>query len=261
MRSLYFSRPALACYEGEQAPPPAQPADNAPQFTQEAVNQILAADRRKHQAKIETLQKTLEDVSAGKHLPPRAQQAIDEQIESLKAENRTAIEQVQHEAKQREAKSAKELADEKAARAAVESLYHTEKIQRALTDAAVGNDAYQPGQILDVLRPYTRLEPIKDDKGKVIGQKVLIDFPDTDSDGQQTTVTHTPESAVRRMKELPKKYGNLFNSGVVSGVGSQATAGGPGGGPIDPRKLTQEQYLKIRLERPELLGLRPNKKR
>ena len=44
------------------------------------------------------------------------------------------------------------------------------------------------------------------------------------------------------MKELPQVYGNLFKSGVVSGIGSSSATGGlasGSGGKVDLRKLTQ----------------------
>jgi hypothetical protein len=65
------------------------------------------------------------------------------------------------------------------------------------------------------------------------------------------------------MKELSAVYGNLFKSGVVSGIGSSSATGGlasGSGGKIDVRKLTQQQYMEIREKNPELLGLRAPKK-
>ena len=50
------------------------------------------------------------------------------------------------------------------------------------------------------------------------------------------------------MKELPARYGNLFKSGVVSGIGASSATGGiaPGSsGKLDVRKLTPQQYRKF----------------
>ena len=42
------------------------------------------------------------------------------------------------------------------------------------------------------------------------------------------------------MKELTALYGNLFKSGVVSGIGSGSGGGTPGkGGPIDMREVAK----------------------
>jgi hypothetical protein len=63
------------------------------------------------------------------------------------------------------------------------------------------------------------------------------------------------------MQAKPNAYGNLFKSGVVSGIGSGSAPGTPTGGKLDLRKLTQQQYMEIREKNPELLGLRPKKGR
>ena len=133
-------------------------------------------------------------------------------------------------------------------------------MERALQDAAVSGDAYNVGVLMNQLRPWTRLAEITDEKGKGTGKfKVEVDFPDQDESGQPTTVTHTPESAVKRMRELPTTYGGLFKTGVVGGVASASGVQTGSGGKIDPRKLTMEQYLELRQKNPAALGLRPQK--
>jgi hypothetical protein len=88
-------------------------------------------------------------------------------------------------------------------------------------------------------------------------------MPDVDpKTGDQVMMTRNPDEAVKRMKELPEQYGNLFKSGVVSGIGSGSATGGllPGqSGRVDVRKLIPQQYREIREKNPALLGLRPNK--
>ena len=110
----------------------------------------------------------------------------------------------------------------------------------------------------------TQLSEITDASGKGTGRfEVKVDFPDTDPNtGEPIKALHTPQSAVKRMKELPK-YVNLFKSGVVSGAGANAATGGltPGSnGMVDPRRLSMEQYMALRSSDPAKLGLRPLKK-
>ena len=69
------------------------------------------------------------------------------------------------------------------------------------------------------------------------------------------------ERAVKRMKELPDLYGNLFKSNVVSGIGASSATGGlmsGGKGNLDLEKVAQDPvlYRKIRAEHPEWLGLK-----
>ena len=163
-----------------------------------------------------------------------------QQLEDLRKETRTKEQQLAHEKKQLEEQYTKQLTDEKKAREEWENRYREGTVERALQDAAVSGDAFNADTVMSVLRPMTRLTEITDEKtGKGTGKfKVVVDFPDTDPNTGEPTVTlHTPESAVKRMKELPQIYGNLFKSGVVSGIGSSAATGGlasGGGGKIDP---------------------------
>jgi hypothetical protein len=139
-------------------------------------------------------------------------------------------------------------------------------IQRSLQDAAVKGDAWQPGQIVTLMKPMTKLVACVDPTtNRPNGQyEVQIEMLDTDpKTGQQVMMNRTPEAAVARMKELPEQFGNLFKSGVVSGIGSSSATGGlmPGqGGKIDVRKLTPTQYREIREKNPELLGLAPKRR-
>jgi hypothetical protein len=224
MHTLYLSRPVLACYDNDEAPPagapvPAPtpgPAPGEPRaISQSELNRILAEDRRKHQAKIDAIGKTLAETLESKNLTARERDSLSAQLEEL---------------------------------------------QRAAAQA----DAFSMDQFRTVLRPMSRLEEVTDLKtGKGAGQfRVVVDFPDTDESGQPVTHTLSPAETTRRMKELPNLYGNFFRSGVVSGIGSGTGAGSPiaGGGKLDLRKLTQQQYMEIRAKNPELLGLRPKAK-
>jgi hypothetical protein len=130
-----------------------------------------------------------------------------------------------------------------------------------LQDAAIEGEAFNANQIIGLLRPMTELRELKDEAGKITGEKPMVDFPDVDEKtGKPINTLRTPGEAVKRMKELAETYGNLFRANVVSGVGQGAATGGvtPGStGYIDVESLSPEQYRKIRSEQPELLGLRP----
>jgi hypothetical protein len=206
----------------------------------------------------------LEETAASKNLTIQEREMLAQQLEDLRKETRTKEQQLAHEKKQLEEQLTGKITSAEKAAKEWEARYREGIVERTLMDAAVSGAAYDAETMMDVLRPKTRLTEITDEKtGKGTGKfKVVVDFPDTDPNTGEPTVTlHTPESAVKRMKELPK-YANLFKSNIVSGIGSSAATGGlaPGaGGKVDPRKLTQEQYLKIRAENPALLGLRPQK--
>jgi hypothetical protein len=285
MNDLYLSRAVLISYDGEggagagdagaaagasagaAASVGAGAATGAgdARFTQDDLNKYLAEDKRKHQAQLQRVEKTLEETAASKNLTVQEREQLAQQLEDLRKETRTKEQQLSHEKKQLEEQFTKQLSDEKKIREDWERRYRDSTVERALMDAAVGGDAFTPDTMMAVLRPLTRLTEITDEKtGKGTGKfKVVVDFPDTDPNTGEPTVTlHTPESAVKRMKDIPK-YSNLFKSGAVGGIGSSSATGGltPGGsGKLDVRKLTQAQYMEIREKNPELLGLRAPKK-
>jgi len=131
-----------------------------------------------------------------------------------------------------------------------ERLFTESTIQRALHDAAVKHDAFNPSQIITVLKPSARLTQAGDGQFEVQVVTREID-PAT---GQEVETACTPDEAVARMKQNRKENENLFNS-VLPAPAAPAPAG-----KIDVRKLTHEEFLKIRAEHPEWLGLAPKRR-
>ena len=184
MNSLYLSRPVLACFDDE---PPAARAGSgsstgrpSPQgyVAQSDVNRILADDRRRHQAKIDAIQKSLAETLESKNLYGRgSEKPFPQQLEQLEAQKRTAEEQATHEKKQLEKQYQKQLADEKKEREQWEKRYKEGGVERALQDAAVSGDAYNVGVLMNQLRPWTRLAEITDEKGKGTGKFRSSGFP------------------------------------------------------------------------------------
>jgi hypothetical protein len=259
MNPLYLSPAVLISYDGDQTPP--QPAGaGEPKFTQDDLNRILGDDRRKHQAQVQRVEKMLEERAASKNLTVQEREQLAQQLDELRAASRTKEEQLLHEKKQLEDQRKKEVEAERKAGKEWERFYKESTVERSLLDAVVGGEAYNAKTMMAVLRPLTRLTEVTDEKtGKGTGKfKVVVDFPDNDpATGEPIVMPHTPESAVKRMKDIPE-YSNLFKSGAVGGTG--ANSGVPASGKLDVRKLTQAQYMEIREKNPELLGLRAPKK-
>ena len=236
-------------------------------FTQEDLNKILAEDRRKHQAQIVKIQQTLEETLTSKNLTTQEREQLAQRLEDMQKETRTKDQQAAHERKQLEEQYQTKLEEEKKGRVQWENRFRESMVERALQDAAVTGDSFQPAQVVTILRQMTRINEVTDEKtGKGTGKfKVVVDFPDTDpTTGESVITLHTPESAVKRMKELAAIYGNLFKSGVVSGIGSSSVTGGTAlgvTGKVDVKNLTPQQYAEIRAKNPEALGLRRDKRR
>lgn len=253
------------CFEGEGEPsgnqaPPARQQESAKgeggerRFTQEEVNRILADDKRKHQERMGQLEVQLQTLSTDKNLSEEQRKSLNEQLEDLRKSYRTKEQEAEHQKKQIETKLQGELEGIKKRADHWEKLYRDETVMRSLQDAASMSEAFNPTQIVSLLKPFTQL---KESEGG--GLVPMIDFPDIDEKtGEEIRTLRTPADAVQRMKALPKFYGNLFKSNVVSGVGGGQGSAIPD--KVDVTALTPEQYRKIRAENPEKLGLPPRRR-
>ncbi len=258
MDTRYHSVATLAAFDndppagaaaGSQTPPPQPQQPAGKTFSQEEVNALLATDRRKHQTKIDALQ---EQVNSVKNLTAQEREAFEQQIETWKRESMTVQERAAHDKEQVEATAKKRVADAEATSKRWREKFESQTVQGALEDAAHKAGCFSPDQIHKLLGPATKVIVSADGKTHSIETTV------EDADGKP--VTTTPREALKVLQANPQKWGNLFKSGVVAGIGSGSGAGTPSGtGKIDPRKLSMQQYLEIREKNPQLLGLRPKK--
>jgi hypothetical protein len=261
---------SLVCFEGEDDAAAAAAAAAAAQtgtggtFNQDDVNKFLAEDRRKHVEKFKQLESSYQGILQDKTLASEQRSRLQTELEDLQKSFRTKEQQMEFEKKQAASKYENELGELKGRATKWEAMYKDQVIQTSLQGAAASGEAFNPTQIIGLLRPMTELRDEIDGDGKSTGKIVpMIDFPDIDEKtGENIKTLRSPQDAVKRMKELPQLYGNLFKANVVSGVGSGSAAGGSGsgGGKVDVSKLTADQYRKLRAEHPEQLGLRKRTK-
>ena len=225
MDRRYFSCAALASYDDSE--PPANPGRA---FSQEEVNRLLADDRRKHQARIDRVQRTLEEVSASKNLSVKEREQLATQLEAMAAENRTREEQLVHERTQLEKQHAQVLADEKKNTDAWRKRFEDSAIQNALVDASHRSDAFSTDQIVRLLRPSTRIVERADERGKGTGDyEVVVDLPDTDEQGNPTTRTLSArrigddagEADLRQPLQIERRWRDRFKLGGRRHAGRQ----------------------------------------
>ena len=103
---------------------------------------------------------------------------------------RTKEEQATHEKRQLEESYKKQLVEKTKDAETWQKRYEATRIDSALQDAAVRGDAFSTQQVVNLLRPSTRLTEVRDDKGHFTGEhQVVVNFPDTAEDG--TAITRT----------------------------------------------------------------------
>ena len=274
MLRKYWSPVMLGCYDDDAAAAEAAAAEKAVAdkaaadkaaadaaagkgFTQDQVNKFLAEDRRKNEAKFKTekkaeLEKQSADYQRLSEHTNLTEQERDEyktkhaEAEAQLAEFRTKEETLRREKKQIEEQLTGKLTTAEKRAKDWETRYQESHVKRELQDAAVKGEAFSPQQMVNTLRPYTTLVPVKDANGKDTGEYQVMVALD---EGNGTVTQLSPEAAMKRMKELPELYGNLFKANVVSGVGSTSSTAGTAGnsGPVD-RNLSQDEYRKHRKE-------------
>lgn len=222
-------------------------------FTQKDVNRFLAEEKRKFRGQLENTEKEYKALLNSTKLSEEERTKLEESLENVQKQLRTKEEQAKLEKKNLKEQYEGELQEWKQRAEAAESRYIDSTISRALTDAAAQGDAFNPNQVVTLLRPMT----------KMVEEKPMIDFPDVSTEtGESIIAQMTPDEAIKRMKQLPETYGNLFKSGVTGGVGAASATGGltPGSnGRVDASKLSVDQYMELRQKNPSAVGLRPKK--
>lgn len=218
-------------------------------FLQADVDRILAEDRRKHQLKQATLATELEQLRSKASLTEEEKTALSTRIEELQNQSLTKEQQLTRdlEKSQGDLKTTQESLGKE--RDTWKDRYAGLLVEQHITHAAVTHKAYNNEQVLDLLRPKSKVAPVMGADGKSTDKfQVVIKFDDVDVKTKEpVTLELSPADAIKRMTELPERYGNLFQSGVQPGVG-KTRAGGTTGEP-DVSKMTPSEYREYRKTR------------
>lgn len=142
---------------------------------------------------------------------------------------------------ERLATAEREWADKIAAKdtevATIKARYDQATVERSLQDAAIKGDAFNAEQILPILRGHTSIN--------ADGLPVV----------QIENFVMSPSEAITWMRSQPDRFGNLFKSHVIAGIGGHSTAGGaraPRGQNV--RGMSAEQYRAAKRENPSAFG-------
>jgi hypothetical protein len=97
-----------------------------------------------------------------------------------------------------------------------------------------------------VMEPMTRLVEIEDENNKPTGEfETRVRIQTKDQEGKPVTLDLDPLSAVKQLKEMPEKYGNLFISPAEGGLGLRNL--GKGGAAQKPKhQMSTEEYMEAR---------------
>jgi hypothetical protein len=247
--NFILSRPWVVVHDDPPAPPPAPPSPTDPPatFTQDQVNKFLAEERRKSAEKTKKALEELDLVKSKATLTDQERKDMESRIESLSNELLTKEEL----AKKEKETIAKKLETEKQQaiqeRDGWQRRFIDSNISTALTQAAVEGKAYNPEQIIALLKPNTRMVEELGEDGKPTGNLIpKVKLTDMGKDGKQVTLELHPKDAVKRLRESDA-FINLFNDDSNGGLGRFSKAAG---GQLDIQELAKDPaaYRKARAE-------------
>ncbi len=214
-------------------------------FTQAELNSIVATERKKNDEKTKTLVADLERIKTGKSLSDSEKTTLQSKIDELNNTLLTKEELTAKEKKSLETQHRTALDAEVKEKEAWKNRFVTSTILGTISDAANEAKAFNSHQITALLQPITALKEATDAEGNPTGRYVpRVAYPDTDKEGKQVTLDLTVPEAVKRMRETPEKFGNLFKDTAAGGTGT--LPGDKLGVDVDITKMTIDQYMEYR---------------
>lgn len=230
--------------EGDPAPAPAPvpaPADDpTPKtFTQEELNHHIASARRADAQSIELLKQAVSQQKKGGDSDD-----ISAKLAEIQKTHASSIEVMKGEHEKTVAKLTKQAKDMEARAASLEKEYHDTLITSEIASAAAANQAYNPAQILSMMKPAAKVSDVLDATGKPTGQRrVMVTLPKPEN--PQETLTLPAGEAIKHMFDHPDQYGNLFKTHMqgitIGGTQSDHSAAAFAGDYNDYRKATAKK--------------------
>ena len=235
---MYFSKPWIAVFE-ETDPPAAgdPPADKPKTFTQEEMNTVLAAERRKTTKTNTQLAEELNALKAKANLTKDERDDLETRLDALQREHMTKEELAAQNTKKAEVERKKQIEDLQSESSLWKTKYVDQTVRREITDAAVATDAYLPAQIVSILRHTADLVPVIGADGKATDKFVTkVKLNSVSEDGDPIVLELTATEALKHMSEQPE-YANLFKAKGSGGFGGTNVGNST---PSDIKKLAQD---------------------
>lgn len=240
-------------YDDSEGDPKGDPKEPEKTFNQTQLNEIvekrvakMKSENRQMLSKFESLQGSLKTDNEGR-------EALEIELDELRQRTLTQDEIQKREAKKAADKYTTDLeaaqSDAKTWKGEYNDLRISYEIKGASAHSKVLPESFELVEAF--LRPNTKMIEVRDDEGVTTGKtQTMVDFSDVDSEGKPIIAQMTVPDTLKRMSELPEKYGNLFEGKKISGTGRTSGGSGPTG-KLDPSKMDTDTYIKFRKENPD----------
>lgn len=224
---------------------------------QDELNAMMASNRKGLTQRNQELVTQLQNLSDQTNMSTQAKDELEVRIEELQTQFMSKEELAKRESQKLSKTHAKEVDRLTSDTKKWQGLYATSTTQRAIMDAAVAGEALPQAvaQIIAILGPGTHIVEEVDAAGQGKGKyKTVVKFNDVNGEGKPVVLDLSPTETIKRMKELPELYGNLFKGDATGGLGG--TGGGTGKSERSPKlqELLDDpvKYAKWRKENPDL---------
>src|SRR5690606_4475764 len=196
---------------------------------QDEIDKIVSKRSEKARTAQKQALKQLEQIQNTVKMSEEEKDTLEAEIEKLRKQTLTSEEIAKREAKKAKDTYESQLTDAQKQAERWEKQYKGLKVNYEITTAAQKHGVLPQSLpfLESFLSPKMTLSELKDeDTGELRGHEALVDFTDIGADGKPVQVQLTVEETVKRMKELPESYGQLFSA--PSGGGMGGTSGKPG---------------------------------
>ena len=192
---------------------------------QEAVTAAKTEAESQFKAQLKEYQELAETLRSKASLSAKEKETYETQLKTLKSQLMTSEELKREEIQRKETELTEKLGQLESDRDGWRTRFQTTLVERQLADAAVKNEAFNPSQIVSLLRPLTAVVEATDEKGRPTGSfTAQVDWSVKNDDGKVVSLKLTPEQVVQKMA-ANADYFNLFKSALKKGPSASQHAG------------------------------------
>ena len=204
-------------------------------FTKDELNQLVAAEREKLTKANDGIIKELTALKQRSNLTDTERKDLEKRVEELSGQLLTKDQLSKKEIERREKDAKAALDNLTSDRDTWKNRFVDRSIESELSQAATEHKAYNPKQVVQLLRGNTQVVEDKDDAGNVTGLSVKVTLDDVDDKGQPVKLTMTPNEAVKHLTDK-EDFLNLFIQNGAPGLNRSTQKGGT----LDARKIAAE---------------------
>lgn len=225
--------------------PPADPTNPAPKgdgggepkgdtIKKDDLDRMLAENSRKHQQVVDGLKAELDALSKRSNLSAKDREDLEQRVNELNNKLLTKEEMAKQEKDKLLKQHQSERENLESEAKAWRGRYESTRIVSSLSDAAAKHKAYNPQQVVTMLRGETRLVEVEKDGQGTGDFEVRVKLNSKDSKGQPVQLDLAPDEAVKHMSEQDE-YLNLFTADGSPGTGSRKSKDN-----LDPTELAKD---------------------